>query len=1190
MRLSRIFAIVVFLMGAESFAQTSRSVLTGFVYDPEGLVVRDCLVQAERSGSTLRYQATTTANGQFAFPELPAGNYVVAISHKGFAPYTSPEIPVAATRIERYDIALEAEKPAVAAGEEEEEEEEEGEYYIDVVRRSEDSQWTHAVGADALKNIPQLGLPADEGRIRNPLDAARLTPGSFLTGQRYFSVNGSPSNTQSIRLDGRDISNGSMLRRTAEVQPGIEAVEEFSLQTSNFAAEYGQAAGGILHVATRSGTSAFHGSLYNYWAHEALNAEHPYTGEKLQDRRYDYGAAVGGPLSVPGVWKGPDRTFMFLNFEQFRQQSYSEKSFTVPTLAFRQGDFRKAFTGRKLGTDSLGRAIMEGAIYDPATERVVNGLRVRNPFPSNIIPKSRFDPVSALIQSYIPRPTDTDNSHIVNNYEAQWESPRLESIGSFKLDRSSGQSSLSLYYGINAGDASQSIGDGGDGSARAATGGKDIDTRAHTFLMNYERALSSTRTLHVGFGYQRLRWEQAPANGTFDPLEHLGLTGSNLSYFPFISGLDSTMGGSKDLGADRTGVSKMEKPGGDASMTWVHGRHILKFGGELRFEKYPSVTEYPASGSLHFSAEQTTLPYTYGEYLQGGTVGFPYGSFLLGYVDSGDIGVVSEPRLEKHSWAFFAQDSWKINRKLTLEFGLRYDRQTYPGETDGRIASFSATALNPYAGNLPGAMVYEGSVEGGCNCDFAEVYSGALAPRMGLALQLGQKMVLRAGLGVVYGQTATDNGATLSSGSTNPFFGTAYGNAAFRLKDGFPAAAAWPDPDINQAVIGSGVSPLAIHPEAGHPPKQVQWSLGLQRELMGNLLVEIAYVGNRGSRWESSGLANLNVLTAARLEDEFDLDLDEEEDRRLLLSTINSSLASQRGFQAPYAAFPTTETVAQSLRPFPQYGDIFYRWAPIGKTWYDSVQVKVTRRFSGGFAIDSGYAWQKAYSAGDDIYTATNGLESVDEDFDMNAERHVSPLSQPHAVYVAPAYTSPRLSGGSILSKIFSEWQVSAMLQYASGLPIPVPVSNSNLYALLFQPTYANRAPGQSFFLKDPNDRGIDPLNDFVLNAAGWADPSEGQFSTSKAYFDDYRFKRRPSEQISAGKRIRLNDRLQLNVRIDFQNVFNNKEPENPYHVNANAFQLRDDDGEIVTGFGYVNYRNLAAKPRNGQVLVRMEF
>ena len=1219
MRFARIAIFAFLLCAAGAFAQSSRAIITGIVMDPAGAVVGKAAIVAENAATKIKYQASSTAAGNYAFPELPSGKYILSASATGFQPFTSEPVLASTAHTTRLNITLEAQEKsqteeAVEEEEEEyeeEEEEEEGPPEPELPKL-ESSQVMHGITREEVKSLPLFGFPALEGRIRNPLYVANLTPGSLMTNLEFLRFNGAPSNTESIRIDGQDANNGLMLSQTVLNQAGVDAVEEFSIQTQNYSAEYGQAGGGIINIATRSGSNAYGGSLYGYGAHEALNASQPYTHSRPQIRRYDYGATLGGPLSIPGILKGSGKTYIFLNFEQFRQTNVIDKIFTVPTLAFRQGDFRRALTGRKLGTDVLGRSIMENTIYNPDSERIVNGQRVRDPFGSNVIPRARLDPVALKIQDLIPRPTDTNNNHVTDNYTFPWKSPRLDSLGSVKLDHSLGNGKLSFYYGINRGTASQSLDQGGDGFTTAVTSGRPTDFTAHTYRLNYDRAMSSTRVLHVGLGYQGSSWKMGSGFGEFNQSDSLGLTGSQLNYFPYITGLLSAMGGMKDMGMNMQGEAKMVKPSANASMTWVRGNHIYKFGAELRIEGYPSTVQYPAYGSLTFSSDQTGLPSTLGMNLDGGVVGFPYASFLLGLVNYADIGVVSSPRLGKHSFAIYLQDSWKVSHRMTLEYGLRYDYQTYLKDDLGRIASFSPTALNPAADNLPGAMIFEGSGPGRCNCDFAKVYPYAIGPRVGLAYQLTTRMALRAGWGIFYGQTPTDNGATLKSGSANPVYSTVYESAGMRLTDGFPSPSSWPNRDPGQLLIGSGVSPVAVHPDAGRPPRQIQWSVGGQALVKGNVTVDVTYVGSRGSRWESNGLYNLNALTYDRLDslglhignkDETDTSnaAQEAANRLLLRSPLNSPLARQRGFSTPpYAAFPLTQTVAQSLRPFPQYGDIMPLWAPLGKTWYDALQIRVTRQFANGFALNSGFSYQREHAAGNENVGSGTSLEVINDatikgdKANEAANRHVSALSRPYSMYFAPTFTFPKFRRQKLLTKFLSDWTLTAVLQYASGLPIRAPIANGNLYSLLFQNTFANRKQGATLIPKDLNGNDLDPRSEFALNPDAWVDPEDGQFSSGNAYYNDYRFKRRPIEQVSLSRNFKISDKVRLNVRAEFQNVFNRRDMVDPSYLNAKATQVRGDDGNETnvpkSGFGYVNFKNYVSNPRNGQVIIRLQF
>jgi hypothetical protein len=1157
------------IIGATASAQNSRAVIKGTVWESTGTVFPNPAVSGVNSGTGVHYQCATDSAGNYVFANLPPGKYEISVSASGFKPYVRKDLIVSGAQIVGLDVVIEKENSDEAV---------EG-----PPPQRLDGQQMHAIRGETLNNTPLLGFSTGEGRIRNPLYALQLTPGSLMTPLEYFRINGAPSNTESLRIDGQDVNNGFRLSNTVQNQVGVDAVEEFSILTGNYAAEFGQAGSGIINMTMKSGSNALHGSAYDYWANEALNASHPFTHVKPRDRRNDYGFTFGGPVIIPQKYDGHGKTFFFLSFEQLRQINIYPQAFTVPTLAYRNGDFREALTGRKLGKDSLGRDIMEGTIYDPKTERLQNGQRVRDPFPGNVIPNlsNRIDPVAGKIQNLIPLPTDRDNTHVVDNYLVPWRSPRRDSIGSFKIDQKWARSRLSFYYGFNRESASQSLDLDGDGITAAVTSGKPTDVHADTFQLNYENILSPLKTINIGIGYQGMRWPQTSEFGSFDQVKSLGLTGASYSSFPYITGLNAAMGGMKDMGANMQSLSNMVKPSANANLTKVRNNHIYKFGAELRIEGYPTTVNYPAYGSLNFSADQTGLPSTLGQNLAGGTVGFPYASFLLGLVHNGDIGTVSHPRLGKHSWALYAQDSWRATPRLSLEYGLRYDYQTYLKDTYGRIASFSPTALNSLADNLPGAIIYEGSGAGHCNCDFANNYPFAFGPRFGLSYRIKPHVVFRAGWGMVYGQTATDNGATLSSGSSSPFYSTAYDNEAMKLSNGFPGT---------KALIGSNISPIAIDRNAGRPPRQIQWSLGFQGEIRGNMTLEVAYVGNRGIWWESSGLINANAIPLAHLAS-LGLYINDPNDRLLLTSAIGSPLAAQRGFsKLPYSQFPTTQTVAQSLRPFPQYGDIYSRWAPLGKTWYDSLQIKLTKRYSHGFEFNSGFTYQKEWAYGNEDAGAATPLESINNISAPSSNQHVSALSQPFKGYVASSFTFPKLLKKKLLSDILRDWKITTYLQYASGLPIHAPTANNNLYLLLFQNTYANRVEGKSPYTTDINSHSFNPATDFVLNPQAWTDPAAGQFSASSAYYSDYRFQRRPSEQFSLGRTFHLRDRLQLNVRADFQNIFNRREMADPVYNNAGATQVKNDDGVPQSGFGYVNYKSLGANPRNGQIVIRLQF
>ena len=522
-------------------------------------------------------------------------------------------------------------------------------------------------------------------------------------------------------------------------------------------------------------------------------------------------------------------------------------------------------------------------------------------------------------------------------------------------------------------------------------------------------------------------------------------------------------------------------------------------------------------------------------------------------------------------------------------------------------ANFSPTTPNPSAGNLPGAVIFEGSGPGRCNCEFAHNYALAFAPRLGAAYQITPKTVLRVGAGIVYSGTPDSNGATSSTTSVNPIASTSFGQPIMTLQNGVPfTPSPWPNLNPGQFPFPGSLTPpkVAVDQNAGRPARQYQWSIGIQREIFRNLVVEGAYVGNRGVWWNAPGLIDVNALTPQRLAG-FGLDINNAADQKLLASPVNSALAASRGFgTAPYAGFPTGSTVAQSLRPFPQFTSITYLWAPDGKTWYDSLQLKATQRFAHGLSASSAFTWQKEETLGAESNpnTGTVGNAAINDVFNRNQNKAISQYSRPFVFNLSANYTVPNAKFGSVkfnkaLSWVARDWTLGAFLQYASGLPIESPFAQNSLNTLLLRNvtspatgTFADRVPGVPLFTQDPNCHCFDPNKTFALNPAAWTQPPAGQFGTAAAYYNDYRYQRRPVENLSLGRIFRIKERTSLNIRMEFTNIFNRTEVNNPTATNSQATQTTNAAGQTTAGFGYINTGTTFSPPRQGVIVARFQF
>ena len=1195
--------VSVFLLALSALAQSDRGTITGTVSDPTGAVVANAPINAKQLETGATFQAGSSATGNYTLSQLPTGTYELTVSAPGFKRFVRHNLVLPVAQTLRIDVSLEVGSNSESVTVRE----------AAPLLKTESGDLSHNVTTDSMNNLPVMGIGASASGagIRNPYAVLQLLPGADWRPDVSIRVNGMPSNTEAMRIEGQDSTNG-LIYQQSMTQPSVDAIQEFAVETSNFAPEFGQVGGGYFNVTMKSGTNAFHGSAYEYFVNEALNAGTPFTNDgqghliRNRQRRNDYGFTLGGPVRIPKIFNGHDKLFFFFNFEQYRETVINSVTpITVPTLAYRGGDFTQALTGRNIcpaatpNCDPLGRPIMENTVYDPLSQQVVNGQVVRNPFPNNTIPISQQDPVALNVQKLIPLPT---SSALINNYLTSYANPRLTYIPSVKLDyQLSAKSKLSGYWSRTSTNTPNN-----SALPIPITSATASNIVANTVRLNFDQTLTPTLLLHLGVGL--VDTADNVIATAYDPVSGIGLKGTYTNAFPSLQGLSAAQGGTANMGPGSIAKLQNYKPTANASLTWVRNNHTYKAGGEMIIEGYPAYNQTYANGWMTFSPIESGLPSTNGQSLAGGSVGFPYASFLLGGVDNGFIGVPSKSRLGSHAFSWFVQDSWKVTRRLTLDYGLRYDFQSYLKEEYGRIPYFSAGTANPAAGGRLGAVAFDGYGPGHCNCDIAHNYPFAYGPRIGLAYQITSKTVLRAGAGVSYYKTSENGLNSFSTGSQYIYTSPTYGTPAYTLQSGVPYQITWPNFNPGQVPLpGTIGSPSQqIDPHAGRPARIMQWSIGLQREIGHNVVVEANYVGNRGAWWSSAYIICPNCIDQATL-NHYGLSLNSAADLQLLGSPLNSSTAIARGFSnPPYPGFPLTASVAQALRPFPQFSNITnMHWAPDGDSWYNSLQTKMTKRFSHGLDLQSSFTWSKAFAMGTegDVSTLSPVTPATNDVFNRPQNKYLSGLDQPFLFVMAGNYTTPKLAGHGVLgNKALSwaarDWQIGAVLRYGSGLPILSPIATNGLAQLLFRNTgatgttggtFMNRVAGQPLFLQDLNCHCFNPNTTFVLNPAAWSNPAPGQWGTAAGYYGDYRYQRRPLESMSLGRNFRIKEKSNLQIRAEFSNVFNRTEINNPTSTNGLATQTTKA-GQTTAGFGYINNGTVFSAPRSGQLVARFTF
>ena len=1195
--------ILACVLTAIAFAQSDRGVINGTVTDPTGSVVPGAVVVATSVEAGSTYQTVTTPTGNYTLPSLPSGAYSLGVEAIGFKRFTQAGINVQVAQTERIDVTLQVgaatDSVTVTANA--------------PLLKTDSGEQSHNITGAQVNALPiNYGARGTGGELRDPYAFIEIEPGANISGSSSLRVNGLPNDSDSILLEGQEASNSLQPGRPDEIQPSVEAIQEVALQTSNFAAEYGQVGGGLFNLTMKSGTNHLHGSGYELWKNEDLNAGIPFTNggngnlTRPRNRSNDFGFSIGGPLFIPHVYDGRNKTFFFVNYEMFRQAYVQAGTFiTVPSNAMRQGDFSGLLTGRVLGTDPLGRPILENTIYDPATASTINGQVVTNPFPGNIIPVSRFDPVAAKIQALIPGP---QTATTINNFQQVYPGSLIEGIPSVKIDHSiTDKAKVTFYIARFSKDVVGAI-NTSDGLPVPITANRTNYERAPTIRLNYDQTLTPRFLVHAGIGFEKGLYPDHALDSVinYPAVQDLGLVGSatNPAGFPRLTGLSNSYGGMANMGPPNYNSYYLEKPTAIASAVYVLNNHTLKAGAAWRIDAFTDRNVRGSQGIWNFSNIETGLPSTNGQNLGGGAVGFPYASFLLGRADSASVQTPQDAQLRKTSWGLYLQDSWKVNRKLTLDYGLRWDYQSALREIHHRMSVFDPQVSNPSAGGLLGGMEFDGSGPGRCNCSLTSAYPYAIGPRLGVAYQITPKTVLRAGWGLTYGTTAGYNFITntsivgFSDFNALTFVAPAYGSPAAVFSQGLPYTQA----QLYPTTLNSGARPgpnqtnsppYYIDRNGGRPSRVSQWSIGLQREIKTNLVAEAAYVGNRGAWEQANGLVDLNAVAPQHLAS-LGLNIANSASQKLLTSTFLSGVPQANGFNIPYAGFPVGLSLAQSLRPYPQFGSIPVLWAPLGNTWYDSLQSKVTKRYSYGLDLQASFSFQKELDRGTD--SQSGGATAINDVFNRDNQKILSPSSLPFIFALSFNYRMPAVARTRWAQALTRGWTLGGIMRYQSGLPILVPYSNNSLNALLLRNTgtnpvtFDNRVPGQPLFLESLNCHCIDPNKMLVLNPKAWVDPGAGQWGTSAAYYNDYRYERRPDENMTFGRVFQIREGMSFQIRAEFYNVFNRTEMNNPTATNAAATTVTNAQGQVTSGFGFINPGSTFSPPRSGQLTARFQF
>lgn len=1020
--------LLLLLASVSMFGQTLGDV-TGVVLDPQGAPVAGANVVLTNAATNAARTTTTNDSGLYAFPALLPGSYSVKVDKTGFKTYTQSNIEVQVQAQVRVDINMQLGQVSET---------------VEVTASAASLNTENATVGTVVEQKRIVELPLNG---RNYLQLTALAPnvsfGFPSAGQadgrqggdranQNISVAGARGNFNRFTLDG--VENTDPNFNTYVIFPSAEALQEFKVQTGIYPAEFGRGATQI-NVSTKGGGNQFHGSMYEFLRNEKLDAKNylfggPGAVERPKDpfKWNQFGFVLSGPVVIPKLFNGKNRLFFMTNYEWFRQRRNLIGQFQLPSAAQRTGDFSGIST----------------PIYDPSTRALVNGAITAQQFPGNRIPSSRINAVSQRLLAYYPSPNTAATSG--NNFFNSLGRPinKDQFIQRFDWVESSNSNWFGRY---SKSDENQLIGS-------LFQNGEAIITDASQWTVTNTRVITSNIVNEFRFGLTKFYNTTGPELAfTTDVVGSLGIPGlasgppvqwgiPNVS----LQGVYSGFGNSSE-GPYENNNRAMQFIN---NLSWIRGKHTIKFGGEVRNDQYNQVGNQFARGQFTFDRLQTSLPGVNG-------TGDPFAGFLLGALQQSEAAVsIAQAQFRATGFAFYIDDTWRLSRKLTLNLGLRYENTPPWTDQTGTLFNgivpqdidpqdpFNAIvrdqSIHPYflRQGAPRQNCYEGinlrwvartgalsnfPIQVRCDGSLGDRLVGRdnndWAPRIGAAYQLNEKTVLRAGVGMFYSQ---DTG--------NPRFDMAR-NLAGRLR-------ANPNPQFpdlfwqnSLASIAGGtanvVGPYTFaNPYNRRTPRTFQYLLNLQREFGQNLTLEVGYLGSTSRRLESLRAANEAV-------------------------PVNPAL---------------TALTVPERSPFPEFGRI-QLVDNDGIANYNSLGAKLTKRYSSGLTALFSYTWSRSLDTSSSIRTQNDDTLFPQNSGCRRCEYGLSAFHTSHRFVTSILYDLPFGKGRAMniqngfLNAVVGGWQLGGIFTAQSGFPFTVTNSSdtSNTGAFFDRPNATGQNP-----------------------------------------------------------------------------------------------------------------------------------
>jgi hypothetical protein len=1131
--MKRLVCILAFFLLASTLcvlAQTTNGSIKGAVTDPSGAAISGATVTGRNLDTGLTLTTTTTDVGVYSLADLPPGRYAVTVVAPNMKKYSREGVTVTTDSTVSLDIPLQlgaaSDSVTVTADASQLE--------------TETSEIGSTVQPTLVANLPL----AVNGTIRNPVEFIKLVPG-FVGGvgnnpgdnaSDDFKVNGGQEGGTDVLVDGVSIS---LVSPNTQWNKGVssDGVQEFKVLQSNFSPEYGESGDGIVSLTMKSGTNQLHGSVYDYLRNRAFEANswlNNLQGSKRNvDTQNDFGATAGGPVFIPKLYDGRNKTFFFFDYEGFRLKSGGSGFDSFPNEDFRQGNFSgictTGFTGG-ICNDRDSNGNITDQIYDPTTHVAVPGDVLTND--PNFTPSTVMTKVFALLPA--------TNGGLSNNVFDRTVNSTTANLFDLKIDQI-----LSQKHRISGGFDYDNTNTGGHSALGPLIGqSTPQNTRYARFSDNYVFTPTLVNQFLVGFS-RRFRGEISNSLGQGYPAK-IGLTGVANTTFPCMTFAGTPYGSLSNCGDSEFADNVYQV---NDAVSWIKGKHDFKFGGEVRMLQFNVRRLTQSSGEFDFSPIETST--------SGNASGFggeAVASALFGLSDTTTLNYGGFSGVRYKDFSFYAQDSYRYNPHLVLNYGLRYDTDVPASEAFDRFSMVDPTLPNPGAGGILGAYTYYGSGTGrNGKTRPQDTYHKAFGPRIGFAYSIDDKTVLRGGYGIFYeplkeGSFADQDGLgffnkqTVNITNGGP---TQIDNGVTHI---FPISGPFtPDAQNNQNGI------IMVGANSGRPADIQTWNLDIQRQIVTNLRVSVAYVGSKGTH-----LPALNIIpnqanpTYLSLGSELTMN-----SSCLAADTCPNSVAA--GLTLPYAGF--AGNINQLVRPFPQYGNFNQEdnsFSPdrTGNSTYHAMQLQVDKRFAQGLSFLVSYTVSKNITDADSSGPGVSGFIGTNSyigqnSYDRKAEKAVSELDTPQSLVASFFYELPvghgkrYLNTGGALDRLVGGWYASSILSYKSGTPTEVygncpGTAGDVLFGgcnLTGAGARVNLVPGVPETNKSSH---FDPLTTPFWNPAAFTPAAPFTFGNEGRSLPLARTFGGRDEDFTLGKKTRIiGERATIDFRAEFFNLFN---------------------------------------------------